>query len=197
LYRFASSFCKPKTTMPQVPSHAYQAISNNPESPGPGPIESGDLFSCVVCTCDYDCELQMRTPHFLPGCGHTFCLECIERLVVNAASEDDEDFACPTCNHRVNIGVECPTNWALKETIRAFRTGVPSPSPSKRKRQAPVPQPHVAQDTKVCPRHANSPAEVLCLQCTELVCMSCAFDCGQQQHKCVRMNEQAVGLAVR
>jgi hypothetical protein len=94
-----------KNNIPQVLPHAYHAVSNVPESPGPGlgPIESVDLFSCAVCTCDYDCELQIRTPHILPGCGHTFCLECIERLVMHAASEDEEEFACPTCNHQCRV----------------------------------------------------------------------------------------------
>lgn len=182
--------------MPQVLSQAYQAVSNVPESSGVVPLESNDSFSCAVCMCSYDCELQLRIPHILPGCGHTFCLDCVERLVTRATSADAEEFACPTCNHRVSTSVECPTNWALKSTIRAFRAGVPSPSPSKRKRQSAVFQPPVAQD-KFCPRHAGSPAEVLCLHCAELVCLSCAFDCGQLQHKCVRLNAQAMGLAVR
>jgi DNA-directed RNA polymerase subunit RPC12/RpoP len=146
--------------------------------------------------CSYDCEHPLRSPHILPGCGHTFCFDCIEQLVTRAESEDADEFACPTCNHRVLTSVECPANWALKSTIRAFRAGVPSPSPSKRKRQPAVLQPPVAQD-KFCPRHAGSPAEVLCLHCAELVCLSCAFDCGQLQHKCTRLNAQAVALAVR
>jgi hypothetical protein len=62
----------------------------------------------------------------------------------------------------------------------------------KRRRPAALPP---AQDAEAptCPRHVNAAAEVLCIDCGELTCIRCAFECAQQHHKCVKAN--AIQLA--
>jgi hypothetical protein len=62
----------------------------------------------------------------------------------------------------------------------------------KRARKRDVVERHV----EYCPRHSNAEAEVLCLECASLYCIHCAFECGQQQHKCVKVNDQALERAV-
>ena len=37
-----------------------------------------------------------------------------------------------------------------------------------------------------CARHIEAAAEVLCVDCVELSCIRCAFECAQNRHKCVR-----------
>ena len=82
--------------------------------------------------------------------------------------------------------MEFPINWSIKSNLSsASRLKIPaSPSPMKRKRHAP--------EVETCPRHADALAEVVCVDCDVLECLSCGFDCSQMQHKCIKTSEEAI-----
>jgi hypothetical protein len=56
--------------------------------------------------------------------------------------------------------------------------GLPSPNKQKRKRSAPLP-PAQHVEALTCTRHIDAAAEVLCVDCVELSCIRCAFECAQ------------------
>ena len=98
---------------------------------------------------------------------------------------------CPfSCALKSRIGVEYLTNWQLKSHLdSASDMKIPaSPSPMKRKRHAP--------EVEACPRHADAPAEVVCVDCGVLECMRCGFECSQMQHKCIKTSEEAIGKEI-
>ena len=63
--------------------------------------------------------------------------------------------------------------------------GLPNPNKQKRKRSAPLP-PAQHVEALTCARHIDAAADVLCVDCVELSCIRCAFECAQNRHKCVR-----------
>mmetsp|Transcript_144177 Transcript_144177/g.251273 ORF Transcript_144177/g.251273 Transcript_144177/m.251273 type:complete len:1485 (-) Transcript_144177:76-4530(-) len=78
-----------------------------------------DLAECALCCNTFKEEPQERVPRSLP-CGHTFCHECLSRLVIRNSVE------CPNrCTVNANLGVEgvagLPRNFALIDTLRARR----------------------------------------------------------------------------
>ena len=165
--------------MPQAHPQQHPEVSSYSDA------QESDTFTCGVCRTPYDND--SKVPRILPGCGHTFCQGCIDSIVAQATSEDVADFACPfSCLSRSRIGVECLVNWAIKANIcSASRLKIPaSPSPMKRKRHAP--------EVETCPRHADALAEVVCVDCDVLECLSCGFDCSQMQHKCIKTSEEAI-----
>jgi hypothetical protein len=166
--------------MPEVlqsPSQQNLGASNYPLA---AELIDSDLLQCSICKERYDCESRDRVPHVLPTCGHTFCAGCIFRFATGAQMENRDSFACPVCNHRQPIDGPCPTNWVIKSHVDGLRK-------IKRKRAAAKDDDHFN-----CPRHSTSKAEVLCMHCAELNCMHCAFECAQQQHKCVKVDAMQV-----
>jgi hypothetical protein len=169
--------------MPQSHPQQHPEVSSYSDAP------ESDLFSCGVCRNRYD--HKSKVPRILPGCGHTFCQSCIDGIVAKATSEDELEFTCPfSCALKSRIGVEYLTNWQLKSHLdSASEMKIPaSPSPMKRKRPAP--------EVEACPRHADAPAEVVCVDCGVLECMRCGFDCSQMQHKCIKTSEEAIGQEI-
>jgi hypothetical protein len=162
--------------MPQAHPQQHPEVSSYSDAP------ESDLFSCGVCRNRYDND--SKVPRILPGCGHTFCQGCIDSIVATATSTDDSEFACPfACQSKSSIGVEFHINWSIKSNLSQLKIPA-SPSPMKRKRHAP--------EVETCPRHADALAEVVCVDCGVLECLSCGFDCSQMQHKCIKTSEEAI-----
>lgn len=77
----------------------------------------GDSVECGLCYEAFSEDVDARVPRLLP-CGHTFCHECLDRLVRNGAIE------CPNrCGDAVNVGdalaAGLARNFALIDTLRA------------------------------------------------------------------------------
>jgi hypothetical protein len=64
-----------------------------------------DLLECPVCL------ETMNDPHVLPGCGHTFCKNCIERTAAG-----QRQLRCPTCR-RTGRADGIQPNYALRNLI--------------------------------------------------------------------------------
>jgi len=58
---------------------------------------------CPMCLCTF------HDPHILRGCGHTFCLTCIQKL--------PEPLCCPTCRHTSAPGETTIPNFALRDIL--------------------------------------------------------------------------------
>ena len=147
------------------------------------PIDS-ELLHCSICKLRYDCDSRPQVPHVLPSCGHTICAGCIEKLVEVALRNNLDSFNCPHCNSTQPVDSPCPTLWILKSHIDSLRNGVKV----KRKRTAPLPPAQESDLNSTCPRHVNDQAEILCIDCAELSCFRCGFDCMQKQHRCVKQD---------
>ncbi len=60
----------------------------------PTPTESIGDYSCPICFEDY--HSKYRPAKLLP-CGHSFCQQCIQRLIWNISSHN-----CPICRTKFN-----------------------------------------------------------------------------------------------
>ncbi|ESP01773.1 hypothetical protein LOTGIDRAFT_139123 [Lottia gigantea] len=72
-----------------------------------------NIPECSIC-----CE-DFKTPKFLP-CGHTFCLDCIERYI----GDKIETFHCPLCGQDVTIpvgGAKMFTTNYIAQTVSTQR----------------------------------------------------------------------------
>jgi hypothetical protein len=158
--------------MPEIQQNLSDSVSVPAES-----IDS-DLLICSICKHKYDCDLKIQVPHVLPECGHSFCAGCIDSLITYAQRDNLDCYSCPLCKCRQPVAKPYLTNWALKTHIASLRK-------IKRKRPAPLP-PAPDADAFTCPRHVTAAAEVLCVDCGELTCIHCAFECAQKHHKCIK-----------
>ena len=177
--------------MPQVQSQQHQPIGNLPINE----VSDSDP-TCAVCHQHYDDNV---VPHIIPKCGHDFCGDCIEGIRNTALNDGAGKFHCPSCTQECDIAQDFPKNWGLISTINGLRSRAfvaSSASPIKRKRAAQPPAPAAAAPAKSCHHHPLVAAEVLCFNCTHLICFSCFFDCNVKQHKCIKINADAVASAI-
>lgn len=68
-----------------------------------------DLLECSVCLSEFD------QPQLLPGCGHTFCLACVQAM---------RPQQCPLCRQPFDIQRVCP-NFALQHLLEAGGAAAP------------------------------------------------------------------------
>lgn len=72
-----------------------------------------NLLDCSICSTPFD------NPHILPGCGHTFCLGCIQKIPKTpplARLHDTTDAACPLCRKRFHFRLVLP-NFSLQHVV--------------------------------------------------------------------------------
>jgi Zn finger protein HypA/HybF involved in hydrogenase expression len=71
------------------------------------------IMECTVCFDGFDLSQVFKTPRILP-CGHTFCSECLARLV-----QADSSLKCPNCNSKIqNVILEViPRNFNFMEIL--------------------------------------------------------------------------------
>ncbi|KAM7410903.1 hypothetical protein PAMA_021056 [Pampus argenteus] len=88
---------------------------------------------CSICYNNYD--NVFKTPKLLE-CTHTFCLECLSRLmVVSQANQDSDDgskhLSCPFCRHLTTLSEEGPPGLATSREVLCKL-------PSNQQREEPV-----------------------------------------------------------
>merc|ERR1711974_112692 len=69
-----------------------------------------DLLQCPVCWNRYE------DPHMLPGCGHSFCRGCIERISPVSGMFARANLKCPICRDTFRQNVHRP-NFALRHLL--------------------------------------------------------------------------------
>lgn len=74
-----------------------------------------NLLECSICLSNF------KNPHILPGCGHTFCLECIEQIPQTTVGflpgvHATTDKTCPLCRKRFHSRLVTP-NFALQHVV--------------------------------------------------------------------------------
>ncbi|XP_051895206.1 RING finger protein 223 [Pristis pectinata] len=89
-----------------VTNHVWhtQAVSSE-EPPAGKSVDGSDRNSmegleCAICFSSYD--NIFKTPKLLE-CQHTFCLECLSRLMATMPAEQASDIVCPLCRHQTAL----------------------------------------------------------------------------------------------
>lgn len=80
--------------------------------PAPDLEALGELARCAVCHEDF------KDPRILPGCGHTFCCDCIRKWLARAPS-------CPLCRHPAPATAELAKNLFCAQVVDHCRLARP------------------------------------------------------------------------
>jgi len=102
-------------------------------------------LKCSVCYEDY--SLNSRLPRFIPKCGHTFCSECLQKML-----NFPEPFRCPNDNRRfedLKALQDFPENYSLKTLIEESNGLETCPEHSRAMEYA-----CMVHKTKICDRCA-------------------------------------------
>ncbi|XP_066956623.1 uncharacterized protein [Macrobrachium rosenbergii] len=98
-----------------VVRHESRALMSAPPFPNDETVSErgatgiSSLLCCEICTQPYNNE--ERRPTMLPGCGHTFCKECLIK-------SRRRNCSCPTCRKICDTDVEqLPTNFSILDIM--------------------------------------------------------------------------------
>ncbi|XP_062888908.1 RING finger protein 223-like [Mobula hypostoma] len=83
----------------------HTQVASPTEPPDGKSMEGSDGTSiegleCTICFSSYD--NTFKTPKLLE-CQHTFCLECLSRLMATMPAEQAGDIVCPLCRHQTAV----------------------------------------------------------------------------------------------
>ena len=73
---------------------------------------NNDLKSCPICRKGWD---QETIPRVLPNCGHSICLECLQKILQDSSPKCPFDNTKFSSNHR-RID-QFPVNYMLKQLL--------------------------------------------------------------------------------
>ena len=139
-----------------------------------------------ILTCE-SCEEKFneedRQPVILPDCGHTFCEQCVAKLI----SQDPSvaTMICPNEACRRQISNTDPTVFLKNHKILAL---LANSNIGKAK-----PGGYDPDNFIYCPKHYDKPIEYFCKLCTITVCVKCIFD-EHNGHELIQIEEMASSL---
>lgn len=139
-------------------------------------------LTCPLCHEDFD--LVSRTPRFMTNCGHTFCANCCERLLVGAKDgfvECPEDNILTVLSNPEQGIINFPPNLAFNKILSARR----SRPVVVEGREAP--RPSDFSGLHVCPEHQKM-ADLFCLTDRKVICVDCGLFGDHRNHNFKRFD---------
>ena len=136
-----------------------------------------------ILTCE-SCEERFnehdRQPVILPDCGHTFCEQCVGKILGSNVG-----MKCPNEACQVPVTKTDPGQFTKNHKILALITNTNLNRPGS---TAVDPENYI-----YCPRHYDKPIEYFCKLCTGTVCVKCFFD-EHNGHELIQIEEMASSL---
>lgn len=139
-------------------------------------------LECKICYERYGDNVMPKILH----CSHSFCTECVQRLIDNSVQKESNSFRCPCCRKRnkfqTSKGVDSfKDNIDLRNVasvVPSLQTGEPEQTP-----QLDSVQPDLPKDSKdfeappqddSCAKH-NAKLTQFCSQCSQFICPECVL----------------------
>ena len=69
---------------------------------------------CTICNSDYN--IKEKLPRLLPCCGHTFCSQCLEKII----KKKKKKFLCPLDQIEMELDDNGIKNFPLNFALRAY-----------------------------------------------------------------------------
>ncbi|XP_069774450.1 RING finger protein 223 [Narcine bancroftii] len=77
---------------------------------------SEEGLECIICFSNYD--NIFKAPKLLE-CQHTFCLECLSRLMASKPAEEADGITCPFCRHKTVVSEPGPPALQTNQSLLA------------------------------------------------------------------------------
>lgn len=136
-----------------------------------------------ILTCE-SCEERFneedRQPVILPDCGHTFCEQCVAKILSSS-----QGMLCPNEGCRRELTKTEPSTFLKNHKILAL---IANSNVSRAGGGIADPDNYI-----YCPRHYDKPIEYFCKLCTITVCVRCIFD-EHNGHELIQIEEMASSL---
>ena len=135
-------------------------------------------FILTCESCEEKFNEQDKQPVILPDCGHTFCEQCISKIIQTSPCQ------CPNEACRRELSRTDPATFIKNHKILAL---IQNASLNQGAAET-------GHDNYVfCPRHYDKPIEYFCKLCTLTVCVRCIFD-EHNGHELIQIDEMASSL---
>ncbi|CAI8015339.1 Tripartite motif-containing protein 72, partial [Geodia barretti] len=176
------SSCAGSSRVTQIPTSLFPPLSQlssqdsmtetssqlTPSSTSILPPEMASFLSCPHCNEQYEAEGQ-RSPNTLL-CGHSFCLGCLERLLLKGEGGRHK-LTCPTCTQEHSVDATGSSRpWFPNLSVAQLVTSV------------------LSKAKHFCPIHQHD-RNYYCFRDKTLVCIYCAYHGEHAGHHCQLVNE--------
>ena len=129
---------------------------------------------CTICKSDFDIKEKM--PRLLPCCGHTFCSECLEKIL----KINKKTFQCPFDKKEMDLDNNGVKNFPINFALRAYINQKKKKKEKKKEKKN--------KNKKGCKLHKME-FDLICLSDNKMICQHCALFGDHKNHDFRRIED--------